>query len=103
MYKRVHIHNPSGVTEDERYKGDECAHLANVKECNFVYHPQYVYNGSVPQLDENDDMTLHITRDTNDNPPPFTTELERLPCLGDDAERGYYTYNPKNEVSYQVQ
>jgi hypothetical protein len=87
MFKRVHVFNPAGATEEERYKGRECEHLANCKEAALFYHPQFVYPGS--------DEGTNFTRDAIDRPPRGTLEDKKV--------RGYYEYNPKCEVSYQIQ
>ena len=79
--------DPSGETEEAKYRGPECRHLANAKESTLFYHPQYVYNGV--------DARGNISRDKVDQPPQGT--------LRDEAVRGYYHYNPKCEVSYQIQ
>jgi hypothetical protein len=46
---------------------------------------------------------FNIAQDNIDRPARVQTEYEGLPCLGSDDVRGYSTYNPTCEVSYQVQ
>jgi hypothetical protein len=87
MFKRIHRYDPAGETEEAKYRGPECQHLANAKEATMFYHPQYVYNGV--------DARKNISRDKVDQPPQGT--------LAGEAVRGYYHYNPKCEVSYQIQ
>jgi hypothetical protein len=87
MFKRIHKFDPDGATEEAKYRGPECQHLANAEEATMFYHPQYVYNGA-------------------DNGNPFFADaVDRPPqgSMGDPRIRGYYTYNPKCEVSYQIQ
>jgi len=87
MFKRIFRFDPRGATEEERYRGVECEHLGNAKEATLFYHPQYVYNGSDPGR--------QFVNDAIDRPT--------LGTLNDAAVRGYYKYNPKCEVSYQIQ
>jgi hypothetical protein len=89
MFKRIFRYNDEGQTDEEAFRAVECEHLGNAKEATLFYHPQYVYNGS----DAND----NIERDGIDKPPPARSRLS------DARVRGYYTYSPRCEVSYQVQ
>ena len=77
----------AGATEEQRYHTHEVEHLGNFKEATFFYHPQCVYNGS--------DYGDAIQHDKIDRMPRGT--------LNADQVRGYYTYNPKCELTYQVQ
>ena len=87
MYKQVYRYVRGAATEEERYRSAECEHLGNAKEATLFYHPQYVYNGA----DANDG----ITNDAIDKAPQGT--------LAEANFRGYYRYNPKCEVTYQIQ
>jgi hypothetical protein len=87
MYKRIFRYNPAGATEEDKYHTTEVEHLGNAKEATLFYHPQYVYNGS--------DHNRSVELDDIDRPIQGS--------LRDDAVRGYYKYNPKCEVSYQIQ
>jgi len=87
MFKRIFRYDPRGATEEDRYRGIECEHLGNAKEATLFYHPQYVYNGVDPGR--------NFANDAIDKPTQG--------ALDDAAVRGYNKYNPKCEVSYQIQ
>ena len=88
MYKRMFRYDPAGATEEEKYHTHEVEHLGNFKEATFFYHPQCVYNGK-------DFGNPAINTDVIDQAPAGSYRA--------DAISGYYTYNPKCEVSYQIQ
>jgi len=88
MYKQVYKFDPTGVTPEDIFRTVECDQLGNAKEATLFYHPQYVYNGS--------DSNVAPTEDHIDRPP--IGNFYRSENI-----RGYYKYNPKCEVSYQVQ
>ena len=87
MYKRMIRYDPAGATEEARYHTEEVEHLGNFKEATFFYHPQCVSNAA--------DVGQRMAPDVIDRAPQG--------ALRDAAVRGYYTYNPKCEVSYQIQ
>jgi hypothetical protein len=70
-------YNPIGATQDEKYHGQECEHLANVKECNFFYHPQWIWQ-----------------------PDFFLNDQNPLP---DWAEKGGFVFQHNTEVEAQIQ
>ena len=92
MYKQVFRYDPDGADEQSRFRGvgNEIMHLGNAKECTFFWHPQYVPNTGMAGPD-----MLNIDDDDIDSGPRG--------FYGSDNIRGYYTYNPKCEISYQVQ
>jgi len=87
MFKRIFRSDPGGATNEDALRTVECEHLGNAKEATLFYHPQYVYNGS--------DVGNAITGDQIDRPPRGYLQAAEI--------QGYYEYNPKCEVSYQVQ
>ena len=87
MYKRMFRYDPAGTNEEQTYHTQEVEHLGNFKEATFFYHPQCVSNAA--------DVGDRIAPDVKDRAPQG--------ALPSDAVRGYDTYNPKCEVSYQIQ
>ena len=72
LFKRTYIHNPFGTTLEEKYRGEECEHLGNVKEATMFYHPQYLYNGSTREAEDGTRKPFNVDADPIYKAPPDT-------------------------------
>jgi hypothetical protein len=90
MYKKIYKYDArdEATTLEQKYRGEECLHIGNVKESTLFWHPQYVYNGV--------GAGANTTNDRIDQKPKAFGDKDK-------DVRGYYEYNPKCEVGYQIQ